>query len=256
MPNDCVMCAFVRIMGDGLPDAGLLVAKRHPRFRSQESARAAHVLVVDGRDERVQAEIADEAGCMQELDVGRPDVLRERAPCGVRRCADPRSRSVGWLAASEAAARVPDVGNPVATDDRVQGGSHHVLLAQCGLRHQKGLEVWYRFDAGDKFLRLNVASIKGLANVRLASLASAASDPEFFKRIMVNYLRHELTDYERRLDMIAGQIGCRDAPARLFQPGQRPASRALRHSLNRLEYRPSRRRITPFSPSGGKSSPL
>jgi hypothetical protein len=42
------------------------------------------------------------------------------------------------------------------------------------------------------------------------ALASENSDPAFLERIAVNYLRHELTDYESHLDAIAGRTGVRD----------------------------------------------
>ena len=50
-------------------------------------------------------------------------------------------------------------------------------------------------------------------------------------------------------DLRVPRIGRRAAP-RLLQPGQRPGVRARRHSRSGLEYRPSRRRIAPFSPVG------
>ena len=43
------------------------------------------------------------------------------------------------------------------------------------------------------------------------SHAAADSDPEFLRRISVNYLRHEMTDYDARLGHVAGQVGVRDA---------------------------------------------
>ena len=42
-------------------------------------------------------------------------------------------------------------------------------------------------------------------------------------------------------------------PRGCFSPASAPVSRARRHSLIRLEYRPSRRKIAPFSPSGAAS---
>jgi hypothetical protein len=41
--------------------------------------------------------------------------------------------------------------------------------------------------------------------------ASPRDSPEFIHRIVVNYLRHELTAYEEELMSPAGRIGVRDA---------------------------------------------
>jgi hypothetical protein len=41
--------------------------------------------------------------------------------------------------------------------------------------------------------------------------ATPGSSPEFLDRICVNYLRHELTDYERALESLYGQVGRADA---------------------------------------------
>ena len=42
-------------------------------------------------------------------------------------------------------------------------------------------------------------------------LARPDSAPGFLARICVNYLRHEMTEYEHHLDLIAGKVGARDA---------------------------------------------
>jgi hypothetical protein len=49
------------------------------------------------------------------------------------------------------------------------------------------------------------------ANRREYDWASPRSRPDFLDRIMVNYLRHELTPYEKRLYEVAGRVGVRDA---------------------------------------------
>lgn len=41
--------------------------------------------------------------------------------------------------------------------------------------------------------------------------AKADSDPEFLQRITVNYLRHELSDYDDRLEALFGKVGKDDA---------------------------------------------
>lgn len=43
------------------------------------------------------------------------------------------------------------------------------------------------------------------------SRATATSDEKFLKRITLNYVRHELTDYERKLGELYGRPGCEDA---------------------------------------------
>jgi hypothetical protein len=48
--------------------------------------------------------------------------------------------------------------------------------------------------------------------------ASANSNPEFLQRLCVNYLRHALTDYDNRLDGVAGKIGV-DAARDLIKTG-------------------------------------
>jgi hypothetical protein len=42
-------------------------------------------------------------------------------------------------------------------------------------------------------------------------LASPKSDAEFLMRIKVNYLRHELSEYEMELDAISGKVGVQEA---------------------------------------------
>jgi len=41
--------------------------------------------------------------------------------------------------------------------------------------------------------------------------ASVDSEPEFLERITVNFIRHELTLYDRELEAVAGKVGVRDA---------------------------------------------
>jgi hypothetical protein len=41
--------------------------------------------------------------------------------------------------------------------------------------------------------------------------ASAGDDPAFLKRITVNYIRHNLTRYDRELEDLAGKVGVRKA---------------------------------------------
>jgi hypothetical protein len=43
--------------------------------------------------------------------------------------------------------------------------------------------------------------------------ADADADPAFLERITVNYIRHELTDYDRELERVAGQVGVGAATA-------------------------------------------
>ena len=45
--------------------------------------------------------------------------------------------------------------------------------------------------------------------------ASKNSDPDFLERITVNYIRHELTEYDANLDSTFGQIGTDAANARI-----------------------------------------
>ncbi len=50
---------------------------------------------------------------------------------------------------------------------------------------------------------------------RFDSFASEDSMPDFLARIMVNYLRHEMTDYERELHKIEGKTGKNEACIKL-----------------------------------------
>ncbi len=57
--------------------------------------------------------------------------------------------------------------------------------------HYNGHQM-FRRDGGDAF-------------------ANAQSDPEFINRIVVNFLRHCMTEYEQHLDKISGKVGAADA---------------------------------------------
>jgi len=48
-------------------------------------------------------------------------------------------------------------------------------------------------------------------NYQSNSMASEDSDDAFLSRIMVNYIRHDLSSYEERLDMLFGWVGKREA---------------------------------------------
>ena len=48
-------------------------------------------------------------------------------------------------------------------------------------------------------------------NYQSNSMASEDSDDAFLSRIMVNYIRHDLSSYEERLDMLFGRVGKREA---------------------------------------------
>ena len=41
--------------------------------------------------------------------------------------------------------------------------------------------------------------------------ADASDSPEFLRRITVNYVRHQLTDYDRAYNRLIGRVGHRDA---------------------------------------------
>lgn len=45
----------------------------------------------------------------------------------------------------------------------------------------------------------------------IEDFASESSDPLFLQRIMVNYLRHKMTEYEQHLDEVKGRVGIQEA---------------------------------------------
>ncbi len=47
--------------------------------------------------------------------------------------------------------------------------------------------------------------------------ASEQSDPAFLERITVNFIRHELTEYDERLEEVAGRMGVDEATALIRQ---------------------------------------
>jgi hypothetical protein len=142
--------------------------------------------------------------------LGEPDELR-RNP--YRPATDMRLWSVARVAEAESA--------PAFAERRAEGERWSAASRRGAERRRDELVERVRAEPPprvpsirrDKLIRQACDSYNARqrAGPYVECWASAASDPEFLKRIMVNYLRHELTDYERRLDMIAGQIGCRDA---------------------------------------------
>jgi hypothetical protein len=45
------------------------------------------------------------------------------------------------------------------------------------------------------------------------------SDPAFLERITVNFIRHELTEYDESLQEVAGRMGVDEAMALMRKPG-------------------------------------
>ena len=56
------------------------------------------------------------------------------------------------------------------------------------------------------------------ARGRCRDNATRGSDPAFLARIVRNYIRHELTDYEARLGRIRGRVGTQDAYEATLRP--------------------------------------
>jgi len=85
---------------------------------------------------------------------------------------------------------------------------------QAALQHVKGLNIEVvRLDR-DTVTRRAVNSYNShWLNHRGRSglMASPASDQAFLSRITVNYIRHELTQYDRHLEEVARRVGCQDA---------------------------------------------
>lgn len=50
-----------------------------------------------------------------------------------------------------------------------------------------------------------------------SDLASNKSDSKFLKRIVINYIRHELTRYDKAIDALLGKVGKKEAFIRLNQ---------------------------------------
>lgn len=80
-----------------------------------------------------------------------------------------------------------------------------------------GLEICLPELSGEALRRLAVKSYNCLWSERgnYEKHASENDAPEFLNRIMVNYLRHELTNYEHELIRLHGSIGADEARCHL-----------------------------------------